>query len=154
MMLSNRFQTIGNQLFYIFKSFVHGDFGYFYKTGYFRSFCNFWRFGLLSELGRYLLISSTWRFWVLLKLLAIMATFVVKERKTLKNLEFISRQIGSIFCDHEEDRFMTPNFMMKTNFTPLETKKKLDWKQLLFFLLYSTFLVFRMIKQGEKGEKP
>ena len=34
MMLSNRFQTIGNQLFYIYKSFVHGDFGYFYKTGY------------------------------------------------------------------------------------------------------------------------
>ena len=142
MMLSNRFQTIGNQLFYIFKSFVHGDFGYFYKTGYFRSFCNFWRFGLLSELGRYLLISSTWQFWVLLKLLAIMATFVVKERKTLKNLEFISRQIGSIFCDHEEDRFMTPNFMMKTNFTPLDTKKRWNGNNCCFSSYIPRFSYF------------
>ena len=31
MMLSNRFQTIGNQLFYIFKSFVHGDLATFTK---------------------------------------------------------------------------------------------------------------------------
>ena len=78
----------------------------------------------------------------------IMATFVVKERKTLKNLEFISRQIGSIFCDHEEDRFMTPNFMMKTNFTPLEKRRK----QLCCWYVFSnsTFLVFRLIKQGEK----
>ena len=152
MMLSNRFQTIGNQLFYIFKSFVHGDFGYFYKTGYFRSFCNFWRFGLLSELGRYLLISSTWRFWVLLKLLAIMATFVVKERKTLKNLEFISRQIGSIFCDHEEDRFMTPNFMMKTNFTPLDTKKRWTGNNCCFSSYIPRFSYFGWSNKGKRGK--
>ena len=152
MMLSNRFQTIGNQLFYIFKSFVHGDFGYFYKTGYFRSFCNCWRFGLLSELGRYLLISSTWWFWVLLKLLAIMATFVVKERKTLKNLEFISRQIGSIFCDHEEDRFMTPNFMMKTNFTPLDTKKRWNGNNCCFSSYIPRFSYFGWSNKGKRGK--
>ena len=47
---------------------------------------------------------------------------------------------------------MTPNFMMKTNFTPLETKKKAGLETTVVFSSYSTFLVFRMIKQGEKGE--
>ena len=51
------------------------------------------------------------------------------------------------FRDHE-DRFMTPNFMMKTNFTPLEKRRK----QLCCWYVFSnsTFLVFRLIKQGEK----
>ena len=51
------------------------------------------------------------------------------------------------FRDHE-DRFMTLNFMMKTNFTPLGKRRK----QLCCWYVFSnsTFLVFRLIKQGEK----
>ena len=51
------------------------------------------------------------------------------------------------FRDHE-DRFMTPNFMMKTNFTPLEKRRKQLCCRCVFS--NSTFLVFRLIKQGEK----